>query len=219
MPPDKLEQRPGSVGIPTPGTEAWIEDDEGRRLSPGKTGELIIRGPHVMRGYWEDPEATARRFREASDGGRLCCSGDLFRQDRDGYFYFVGRKDDIIKSRGEKVAPKEIENVLFALPGVTEAAVVGIPDPVQGQAIKAFVVCPDGTLTDRQVLAHCRANLEDFMVPKQVEFRDSLPKNASGKIDKLALTGVSDFEFRVPISETEAAPDVQLATGNAKHEN
>ena len=188
LPPEQIERRPGSVGIPIPGTEAWVEDENGRRCDLGETGELVIRGPHVMRGYWEVPEATAQRFRpDPETGGRLCYSGDLFRQDAEGFFYFVGRKDDIIKSRGEKVAPKEVETVLCALPGVAEAAVLGAPDPVLGQAIKAFVVRRDATLTATQVLAHCRAHLEDFMVPQSVEFRGELPRNNSGKVDKPAL--------------------------------
>jgi len=188
LPPDQLAIRPGSVGIPIPGTEAWIEDDEGRRLGPGETGELVVRGRHVMRGYWEAPEATAARFRPgAIPGERLCHSGDLFRTDADGYFYFVARKDDIIKSRGEKVAPKEVENVLHMLPGVT-AAVVGVPDPIAGQVIKAFLVVKGEPLSEAQVLAHCRAHLEDFMVPRLIEFRSELPMTPSGKISKLGLT-------------------------------
>jgi long-chain acyl-CoA synthetase len=189
LPPAELERRPGSVGIPIPGTEAWVEDTHGRRLGPGETGELVVRGPHVMRGYWEDREATAERFRPGPlPDERLCYTGDLFRQDADGFFYFVGRTDDIIKSRGEKIAPKEIENVLHMLPGVVEAAVIGVADPVLGQAVKAFVTCRDGELTPRAVLAHCRAHLEGFMVPKEIEFCEILPKNASGKIDKLKLS-------------------------------
>lgn len=101
--------------------------------------------------------------------------------------YFVGRKDDIIKSRGEKVAPKEVENVLYALPGVIEAAVIGVPDPIQGEAIKALVVFDGVELTEAKVLAHCRANLEDYMLPKYVEFRNELPKTTSGKIKKTGL--------------------------------
>ena len=108
--------------------------------------------------------------------------------DVEGYLYFVGRKDDIIKSRGEKVAPKEVENVLYSLPGVVEAAVIGIPDPILGEAIKAFLVISEGTLSDKEVLAHCRANLEDFMVPQQIEFRTELPKTTSGKIKKTNLS-------------------------------
>jgi long-chain acyl-CoA synthetase len=186
LPPEELNDRPGSVGIPIPGTEAWIEDPEGRRLARGQVGELVIRGPHVMRGYWNDPKATEQRFSTTPDGERVCRSGDLFRQDKEGFFYFIARKDDIIKSRGEKVAPKEIENVLYDLPEVIEAAVIGMPDPVCGQAIKAFIVAGE-PLTETRVRAHCRERLEDFMFPKIIEFRDSLPKNASGKIDKLLL--------------------------------
>jgi len=188
LPPEELDRRPGSVGLPIPGTEAWIEDPSGKRLGPGQVGELVVRGRHVMRGYWNDPAATARRFRPGPiPGERLCYTGDLFRTDEDGFFYFVGRSDDIIKIYGEKVAPKEIENVLYELGDVVEAAVVGVPDPLLGQAIKAFVVVRNGALTPKQVLAHCRAHLEDYMVPKYVEFSKDLPKTESGKIKKTGL--------------------------------
>jgi long-chain acyl-CoA synthetase len=188
LPPDQLDIRPGSVGIAIPGTEVWLEDEEGRRLGPGAIGELVIRGRHVMRGYWNAPEATARRYRPGPlPGETVCYSDDLFRMDDEGYLYFVGRKDDIIKSRGEKVAPKEIENVLYQLPGVTEAAVIGVPDPLLGQAAKAFVVAPGAALTEAQVLAYCRTHLEEYMIPKFVEFRDALPKTTSGKIKKTDL--------------------------------
>ena len=188
LPPDQLDKRPGSVGIAIPGTEVWIEDEAGNRVGPGVVGELVVRGRHVMRGYWEAPEATARRFRPGLlPGERLCYTGDLFRMDEEGYLYFVGRKDDIIKSRGEKVAPKEVENVLYAMEGVVEAAVVGVPDPIYGQAIKAIIV-PNGVkLTAAMVLAHCAGHLEDFMVPKYVEFRRELPKTSSGKIKRTDL--------------------------------
>jgi len=188
LPPEQLDKRPGSVGIPIPGTEAWLEDDDGLRLKPGQVGELVVRGRHVMRGYWEAPDATANRYRPgAIHGERLCYTGDLFRQDDEGFFYFVSRKDDIIKSRGEKVAPKEVENILYMLEGVVEAAVIGVPDPILGQVPKAILVVKGTELTVAQVLAHCRANLEDFMIPKYVEFRDSLPKTSSGKIKKTDL--------------------------------
>ena len=189
LPPEQLARRPGSVGIAIPGTEVWLEDEHGRRLGPGAAGELVVRGRHVMRGYWQAPEASAQRFRAGPiPGERLCYTGDLFRMDEQGFLYFVGRKDDIIKSRGEKVAPKEVENVLYALPGVVAAAVIGVPDPVLGEAIKAFVVPNGAPLTEAQVLAHCRAHLEDFMVPTCVEFRDRLPTTGSGKIAKTELT-------------------------------
>ncbi len=189
LPPEELDRRPGSVGIAIPGTEVWIEDEEGRRLGPGVVGELVVRGSHVMQGYWRDPETTAVRYRPGRyPAERLLYTGDLFRMDEEGFFYFVGRKDDIIKSRGEKVAPKEVESVLYRLPGVVEAAVVGVPDPLLGQAIKAFVVCAPGVeLAARDVILHCRAYLEDFAVPQQVEFRTALPRTDSGKIQKRAL--------------------------------
>jgi acyl-CoA synthetase (AMP-forming)/AMP-acid ligase II len=187
LPPEQLDRRPGSVGIAIPGTEVWIEDATGRRAPAGEVGELVVRGRHVMRGYWESPEATRLRFRPGPiPGERLCYTGDLFRMDEDGYLYFVGRADDIIKSRGEKVAPKEVENVLHMLPGVS-AAVVGVPDPVMGQAVKAFLVVVGEPMSEARVLAHCRAHLEDFMVPKFIEFRDALPTTASGKVQKTEL--------------------------------
>jgi len=189
LPPGELDRRPGSVGIPIPGTEAWIEDEDGRRVGPGEVGELVVRGSHVMQGYWRDPEATAQRYRPGRyPAERLLYTGDLFKADDEGFLYFVARKDDVIKSRGEKVAPKEVESVLYRLPGVVEAAVVGVPDNLLGQAIKAYVVCKEGvSLSERDVLRHCAAHLEDFSVPQQVEFRTSLPKTASGKIQKRPL--------------------------------
>jgi long-chain acyl-CoA synthetase len=187
LPPDQLASRADSVGIPIPGTEAWIEDEAGRRLGPGETGELVVRGRHVMRGYWESPEATAERFRPGTvPGERFCYTGDLFRTDEEGYFYFVSRMDDIIKCRGEKVAPKEVEDVLHMIPGVT-AAVVGVPDPIAGQVVKAFIASPGDSLTEAQVIAHCRRYLEDFKVPKYVEFRSELPMTLSGKVTKIDL--------------------------------
>jgi long-chain acyl-CoA synthetase len=189
LPPELLEKKPGSVGIAIPGTETWLVNDEGQRLPNGSTGELVARGRHVMRGYWEAPEMTALRYRPGpTPGERICYSGDLFRTDEDGCFYFVGRKDDIIKSRGEKVPPKEIESVLYGIEGVLHAAVIGVPDPVLGQAIKALLVVQEKKVTANDVFARCRANLEDYMMPKYVEFRDSFPMTASGKIDKKALS-------------------------------
>ena len=188
LPPDQLDHRPGSVGIPIPGTEAWIEGEQGERLPPGEIGELVIRGRHVMRGYWEDPKTTSERYKKGVlPAERLCYSGDLFRMDEEGYFYFVSRKDDIIKTRGEKVAPKEVENVLYKMDGIHEVAVIGIPDPVLGEAVKAVIVVNDQGLEQREILAHCRNNLEDFMVPKFIEIRSELPKTSSGKIDKKPL--------------------------------
>jgi acyl-coenzyme A synthetase/AMP-(fatty) acid ligase len=142
-----------------------------------------------MRGYWEKPEATAHCYRPSLiPGEQVLYTGDLFKMDEEGFLYFVARRDDIIKSRGEKVSPKEVENVLYSLDEVVEAAVIGVPDEILGEAIKAFVVRrDDNTLTERDVLRHCTRHLEDFMVPKYVEFRSELPKTTSGKIKKTGL--------------------------------
>lgn len=184
LPPEQLKTRPGSVGIAIPGTEAYVVGDDAAALPFGSTGELVIRGPHVMKGYWENSEATAKALRPGPLPQEMVLyTGDLFRTDEEGFLYFVGRKDDIIKTRGEKVSPKEIENVLYALAGVREAAVVGVPDPVLGLAIKAVVALETfSTLSAADVIRHCAKHLEDFMVPKHVEFRDQLPKSENGKI-------------------------------------
>jgi amino acid adenylation domain-containing protein len=185
LPPEQLRIRPGSVGIAIPGTEAYVVKDDGERASPGEAGELVIRGPHVMKGYWENPEATDRSLRPGPyPWEKVLHTGDLFQTDEEGFLYFVGRKDDIIKTRGEKVSPKEVENVLYALAGIQEAAVIGIPDPILGLAIKAVIVAPSAQLTEQDVIRHCAQHLEDFMVPRIVEFRETLPKTDTGKISR-----------------------------------
>ena len=135
------------------------------------------------------PEATEKVLKPGPlPGERVLYTGDLFKMDDEGFLYFVGRKDDIIKSRGEKVSPKEVENVLSSLEGVAEAAVIGVPDQILGQAVKAFIQVKEGvSLTNKDVLRHCSRHLEDFMMPKIVEFRILLPKTANGKINKREL--------------------------------
>ena len=190
LPPEDLERKPGSVGIAIPGTELWLVDEHDRRIGAGEVGQLVIRGPNVMRGYWNEPDETARKLRPGpSPGERVLYTGDLCRLDDDGYLYFVGRTDDIIKSCGEKVAPKEVEAVLQSLAGVREAAVIGVADEIRGQAVQAFVVADDGaTLQEGELLRACREQLESYMVPAQIVLIPSLPKSANGKIDRLALT-------------------------------
>jgi len=189
LPPEDLLHRPDSVGIPMPNVEAWVVDETGRRLGPGQVGELVVRGANVMRGYWNRREETERALRAGPlPGDRVLHTGDLFRIDEDGYLYFVGRRDDIIKSRGEKVSPTEIENMLYRLDGVALAAVVGVPDAVLGSAVKAIIALKEGArLTEIEVKRHCARHLEDFMVPRIVEFRASLPRNEAGKIDRRRL--------------------------------
>jgi long-chain acyl-CoA synthetase len=190
LPPDEIDRRPESVGRAMPNTEAYIVDDEGRRVAPGQVGELVIRGGHVMLGYWEAPEETARVLRPGLlPGERVLHSGDLFRADEDGYLYFVGRRDDLIKTRGQRVSPREVEEVLHRLPGVAEAAVVGVPDEVLGTAIKAVVRPVEGAQLDAQaVLRHCAQHLEDHLVPTIVEFRAELPRTETGKVSKRELS-------------------------------
>jgi long-chain acyl-CoA synthetase len=189
LPPQELGSRPDSVGVAIPGTEVWIVDESGDRLGPDRVGELVIRGPHVMQGYWRDSELTAQRFRRGPlPGESVFYSGDLFRMDSEGFMYFVGRKDEMFKSRGERVAPREIEDVLCALPGVEDAAVIDVADPILGQAVKAFVVSNGAGLTERDIILHCREHLEDYLVPKYVVLVDSLPKSANGKVLKSELS-------------------------------
>jgi long-chain acyl-CoA synthetase len=190
--PMQINRHPTSVGKAMPGTEVWLIDEDGQRLGPNQIGELVVRGGNVRCGYWNDPETSAQRLRPGPLPGELMCySGDMFRMDEEGYFYFVSRSDEIIKSGGKKISPKEIENVLYSFNGVLEAAAIGIPDPILGQVIKAYVVLDkyvQPSLTDKDILEHCHQRLEEFMVPRQVEIRDSLPKTASGKIKKIDLT-------------------------------
>lgn len=189
LPPAELDRRPDSVGIPIPGTEAWIEDETGRRLGAGEVGQLMVRGPHVMQGYWNDPAGTAERLREGRwPWERTLATGDLFRSDAEGFLYFVGRQDDIIKSRGEKVSPREVEDVLLAAPGVLDAAVIGIAHEVLGEAVCAHVSPQPGVvLQPHELDRFCRARLEDHLVPFRIVVHEELPKKPNGKIDRRAL--------------------------------
>jgi amino acid adenylation domain-containing protein len=187
--PAMLDAKRGSVGRAIPNSEVYLVDDDGKRLPPGATGELVVRGANVMRGYWRKPAETADRLRPGeNEGERVLHTGDLFHMDEDGYLTFVARRDDVFKSKGEKVSPREIEAVLHELEGVVEAAVVGVAHPIDGLAVKAFVVLlPGAELDAREIRRHCRARLESHLVPRFVELRDELPKTDSGKINKTTL--------------------------------
>jgi acyl-coenzyme A synthetase/AMP-(fatty) acid ligase len=188
--PEELDRRPSSVGKAIPNCRVSVLDDRGCEAGPGEVGELVVRGANVMRGYWNAPELTARVFRPGPHPGEtLLHSGDRFRKDEAGFLYFVGRKDDLIKTRGERVSPREVEAVLCRMEGVSEVAVVGVPDDVLGQALKAFIVPGPGAhpLTERQVMKVAADHLENFMVPKWVQFVKELPKTDNGKIDRKAL--------------------------------
>ncbi len=191
--PARLQDKIGSVGKAMPNSEAYIVDESGSRLPPGMVGELVIRGANVMRGYWGKPKETAERLREGFiQGEKVLYTGDLFRIDDEGFLYFVGRKDDVFKCKGEKISPREIENVLYELEAVAEAAVIGVEDPIDGHAIKAVVVPRPGMeLTEQRVRQHCRTHLENYMVPKFVDIGQALPKTDTGKIRKSSLRSPS----------------------------
>jgi len=189
LPPEEIDRRPGSVGKAMPNCDTLIVDEEGREVAPGETGELVVRGANVMQGYWNLPAETSRALRQGRHPyERVLYSGDLFRRDEEGFLYFVGRKDDIIKCKGEKVSPREVENVLYQIAGVGEAAVVGMPDPLLGEAVVAIVQRQDGgDLTAAEILRRCSGNLESFCVPREVIFIEEMPKSPNGKIDKKRL--------------------------------
>ena len=190
LPPEELERKPRCVGRPIPNTEVWVVDADGRRLGPGEVGELVVRGATVMQGYWRKPEATARRLRPGLlPGERVLYTGDLCRLDDEGDITFVSRLDDIIKCGGQKVAPREVEDALLALEHVVQAAVIGVPDEILGQAIKAFVVLePGATVTGPALRRQCRQRVEPLLVPAEVVVVDALPQTSSGKVRKQALT-------------------------------
>lgn len=184
LPPAEVETRTSSVGKGMPNVKLWIEDEDGNKILDGKPGELVVSGPNLMLGYWNDPEATAQRIRKSKNSEeKVLYTGDLFRMDEEGYFYFVARKDDVIKCRGEKVSPIEVEDVIYTLPEVLEVRVIAVPDDILGQAVKAEIVLKEGQMLDeRRVKAYCQKHLEDYKIPKFVEFVASLPKTSGGKI-------------------------------------
>jgi long-chain acyl-CoA synthetase len=168
----------GSIGVPLPSTEMKIIDDEGNEVPVGTPGEIAIRGPQVMAGYWQRPDETARVM--TADG--FFKSGDVGVMDERGYFRIVDRKKDMILVSGFNVYPNEVEEVVAGLPGVLECAVIGIPDERSGEAVKLVVVKKDPALTETQVLEHCRHNLTGYKMPRVVEFRTELPKTPVGKV-------------------------------------
>ncbi len=203
--PELIDAKPGSVGKAIPGTEVYLLSADGTPVPAGEVGILYVRGPHVMAGYWNRPDLTAEMLKPGKlPGERVLCTHDLFRMDEEGYLYFIGRTDDIIKTRGEKVSPVEVENALHRIQGVREAAVVGVPDALLGEAIRAYVATdPAAGLTTQSLRSASAAHLESYMVPTQVIFRDSLPRTSNGKIDKRLL---------VEESMTASSPDASLAT-------
>ncbi|HZS08307.1 MAG TPA: long-chain fatty acid--CoA ligase [Blastocatellia bacterium] len=175
-PPDE-RRRPGSIGLPI-GNEMKIFDDEGRELGTGEVGEIVLRGENILKGYFKNPEATARAFRSG-----WFHTGDVGYRDADGFFYIVDRKSDLIIRGGENIYPREIDEVLYRHPAVRDAAVVGVPDELYGEEVKAFVVLKDGAeASGQELIDHCREHLADYKCPKSVEFLREIPKGPTGKL-------------------------------------
>ena len=167
-----------SIGVPLPSTDIWILDEQGRRVGPGEVGELVVRGPQVVSGYWQLPDETAR----ALPGGQLH-TGDVGFMDADGWLFLVDRKKDMIIASGYKVWPREVEDVLYEHAAVEEAAVVGVPDDYRGETVHAYVtVAPGAYVTSEELRSHCRERLAAYKVPREVLLVDELPKTATGKI-------------------------------------
>ena len=166
-----------SIGAPLPGTDVRIVDAEGRDVAPGEAGELLVKGPQVMAGYWQRPDETARVLRDG-----WLSTGDVATADDDGYLYIVDRKKDMILVSGFNVYPNEVEAVIAAHPGVAEVAVIGTPDETSGEAVCAFVVRRDAALTEAALRDYCRQSLTGYKIPRVVHFRDDLPKSPVGKV-------------------------------------
>lgn len=194
LPPEEIISRPLSVGKAMPNCEVWLEDEEGRRLPNGSIGELVVRGSNVARGYWRMPEETEKTFHPGPlPGERVLHSGDLFRTDGEGYLYFLGRKDDILKCRGQKVSPREIEDAALGIPGTLEAVAVGFPDDILGHAIRLYLVFEDGKeQTSEEIRIYLHSQLEDFKIPTVIEVCSELPRNNSGKTDRLILSAMAE---------------------------
>ncbi|HEY9645348.1 MAG TPA: acyl-CoA ligase (AMP-forming), exosortase A system-associated [Chroococcidiopsis sp.] len=195
LPPEELDRRPTSMGKAIPNTEILVINEDGQLCKPGEIGELVHRGPTVSLGYWGHPELTGQRLRphpllhpDLAKHEHVCYSGDLVKMDEDGFLYFLGRRDAMIKSSGYRISPTEVEEVLMQTGWLQGAAVIGIPDEVLGQAIKAFIVPKEGgTVEAEKLMSFCAEHVPRYMVPKVVEALAQLPKTTSGKVDYPAL--------------------------------
>jgi len=187
--PELIDLKPSSVGKAIPGTEVFLLSPEGNLVAPGEPGILHVRGPHVMAGYWNNEELSGKMLKPGLiPGERILCAHDLFKMDKDGFLYFLGRNDDIIKTRGEKVSPIEVENIIYKNEGIKEVAVIGIPDVILGESIIAFVTIYDMvTINEKEIQRECMGQLEPFMVPQKIVFLPEMPKSSNGKIDKIEL--------------------------------
>lgn len=183
LPPVKLWEKMGSIGIPIPGVKIEIRDEQDKKTMPGVTGQICVKGDNVMQGYWKDVDETNKVLRD-----NWLYTGDLAHYDTDEYIYIDGRSSDMIKSGAHRISPKEIEEVIQELDEILEVAVVGVADEMMGQLLKAVIVVKHGYEVNKtKILQHCRRNLAMYKIPKYVEFKDQLPKTASGKIRRFLL--------------------------------
>jgi amino acid adenylation domain-containing protein len=189
LPPAEIRTRPTSVGRPIPNCDVTIVADNGQPVACGQIGELVVRGPHVMQGYWNSPEETQRVFRKGAYRMDVrLYTGDLFRMDPDGYLYFVSRKDNLLKIGDERVSPLEIESILNEIDEIAESAVIASEDRYGVKFICALIIILDDQFPSKsKVLKYCSERLEPQLVPKQIHFLKSLPKNENGKIDRQRL--------------------------------
>ena len=186
--PERAETKMGSIGRAVPGVEVKIVDETGKEVAIGEPGEIITRGPHVMKGYFRKPEATAARIRDG-----WLYTGDVGKVEADGYYYHLGRRDDMIITGGLNVYPAEVENLIYTYPGVQETIVFAIPDPKRGHVIGAALVPrPGANVVERELLTFLRGNLANFKVPQKIVVRDSLPRTSSGKLIREADTLLSN---------------------------
>jgi acyl-CoA synthetase (AMP-forming)/AMP-acid ligase II len=187
--PELIDLKPDSVGKAIPGTEVFLLTPDGKPVAPGEPGILYIRGPHVMVGYWNREDLTKEMLKPGIIPREMVlCSNDWFKMDEEGFLYFHGRNDDIIKTRGEKVSPIEIENVIYNISGIKEVAVIGVPDEIMGESIIAFVTTYEKSqLNEKKIQKECSANLEMFMIPQKIIILQEMPKSSNGKIDKKEL--------------------------------
>ncbi|WP_128699527.1 long-chain-fatty-acid--CoA ligase [Candidatus Velamenicoccus archaeovorus] len=181
--PLKGPRKPGSIGLPIPDIKAKIIDEHGQALGPGQEGELCVKGPNVMLGYYKKEEDNRQTLREG-----WLLTGDMAKIDKDGYIFIMGRKKDMVNVRGLNVYPREIEEVLYRDPRIKEAAVIGVPDPHKGEVPKGYVVLKTaGSMTEHDIIAYLRGHLADYKIPRKIEIRTELPKNSTGKILKRIL--------------------------------
>lgn len=190
LPPSEVDRRPTSIGKAIPETEVFLVDARGERCGPGEAGILVHRGPTVSMGYWNRPEETARALRpnplvgEHEGADIVCWSGDLVKMDEEGFLYFIGRDDAMIKSSGYRISPTEVEEVLMATKKLAQAAVIGAPDAALGERVHAVVVAAEGATPDpEELIARCARELPAHMVPRDVEFVRELPRSPNGKVD------------------------------------